>query len=193
MLITNRELLNKPVLSIHTGQIIGEIVDTVINPDNLQLLAFYVNGPEMPYAENILILNDIREINRGNFVIDSIDNIVSPSDLIRLRPLFERDFRLLGSTVIDEENHLIGKITGYTIDPQFCFIQQLYIKPTGFHFFSVEERLINRNQILDVREDNKIVVRIPREKSEQKEIKEASLFINPFSETIPTAIHRSPQ
>ena len=86
MLVYNSRLIGTPVLSVQAGAPIAQISAAIVDPDNLKIIAFHLSGPLVESnANNILGIPSIREYSNYGIVIDSIDELVSPDDVIKIK------------------------------------------------------------------------------------------------------------
>lgn len=184
MLIYNSRLLNMPILSVQDSGKIGTISNTIIDPDNLKIIAFRVHGAIGSDGGNILDARAIREYSQFGLVIDSTDELVKDDDIIKIKSVLELNFSLLGLKVETKKGSKLGKVLDFTVTEDNFSVQQIIVKrPTVKSFFD-SELVIPRSEIVEIT-DYKIIVR-----DEEKVIKERALkedfvpnFVNPFRKT----------
>ena len=157
MLITSERFDNSPVMSLQTGSELARTSRAIIDPRNLSVVAYELAGPLLDQDPSLLRIEDIREIGPLGMIIDSVDELVSPSDVIKLKEVYEFDFNLIGLTVIDERSKHIGKVVGYTLEAGNFVIQQLRVRRPLFKSFNDTELLIHRKQIVKVTDDQVVV------------------------------------
>lgn len=183
MLINNSRIINCPVLSLHVGGPIARTVNPIIDPDNLQIIAFTVNGPETGNGEigDILDTRSIREFSHLGMVIDSADEFVNQSDVIKFDKIISLNFHLINLKVETKKGSKLGHISGYTLDPDTFTIQQLIVKRPAIKSFLDPELIIDRSEITEINDDKVII------KDEEKTIKQKATeqpftpnFVNPF-------------
>jgi uncharacterized protein YrrD len=185
MLITIKNMLGRPVMSLQTGQPLAKLDLPIIDPHNLKIVAFYVSGPMVDSNPAVLFSEDIREFGEMGAIVDSSDNILSPEGMVRLGEVISYNFVLDGINVIDEQRHRMGRVENYTLNPDDFMIQQLYLKPTLMKSLSVAHLTVGRDQIVAI-DNDKITVKTPtvREKAVQKATPksnpDAIAFENPF-------------
>lgn len=184
MLIYNSRLLNMPILSVQDSGKIGTISNTIVDPDNLKIIAFRVHGAIGSDGGNILDARAIREYSQFGLVIDSTDELVKDDDIIKIKNVLELNFSLLGLKVETKKGSKLGKVLDFTVTEDNFSVQQIIVKrPTVKSFFD-SELVISRSEIVEIT-DYKIIVR-----DEEKVIKERALkedfvpnFVNPFRKT----------
>jgi uncharacterized protein YrrD len=191
MIITIKNMLGSPVMSLQTGLPLARIDAAIINPHNLKVVAFYVSGPMVDMKPAVVFSEDIREFGDMGVIVDSSDNIMSPEGMVRLGEVIAYQFSLDNIQVIDQQKHKLGRVENYTLDPISFMIQQLYLKPTWIKSFSIANLTIGRQQIVAI-DNQKITVKSPtvRDDVSQKVANlapAASDFDNPFRKPKPVA------
>ena len=180
MLILGSRLLNTPVMSLQTGGRLGQTVKPIIDPANLKILAFEVDGPLLSERPALLRVADIREMGKVGMIINSNDEIIGVNDVIKIEKLFKLNFPLVNMSVVDDRKHRLGKVEDYTVDTDSFVIQQFNVKRGFFKGITDTGLLISRAQIIEIN-DNEIIVRSPTQKSVEP-VMQASRgeFVNPF-------------
>lgn len=158
MLITSDRFIGMPIMSLQTGSELARTSREIIDPRNLSIVAYELEGPTLDQHPSLLRVADIREIGPLGAIIDSADEIVGISDVIALKEVYEFDFSLHNKPVIDDQNHKLGKVTGYTLGAGVFLIQQLQIRRPLLKSFGDTELLIHRSQIVKI-SDEKITVK----------------------------------
>lgn len=184
MLISANSLIRYPVLSMHIGGQIAFVTDLVIDPDNLKVVAFRVAGPEVGgEVGDLLQTKDVREYSNLGIIIDSIDEFVNETDVIKLRKILEIDFSLIGKKVVTKKGSKLGKVVGYNISTDDFSIMQLQVARPILKSFLDPELLIGRSEVVKVTDD-KIVVKDEESKIRQKAMSDDFVpnFVNPFRE-----------
>jgi sporulation protein YlmC with PRC-barrel domain len=179
MLVAGSRIIGTSVMGLQTGSELGRIADPVINPDTLEIIAYEVTGPLLDIHPSLLRIVDVREFSDIGVIVDSSDEFVAPSDIIKLNDIYELHFDPLGMTVIDEKKHKLGKVTGYTIDTTGFVIQQLSVKRPLFKSLNETELLIHRSQITEIN-DKAIVVHSEAKIPEPIFSAVKSAYVNPF-------------
>jgi len=180
MLILGSRLLNTPVMSLQTGGRLGQTLKPIIDPANLKILAFEVDGPLLSERPALLRVADIREMGKVGMIIDSNDEIIGVNDVIKIEQLYKLNFPLLNMNVVDDRRHRLGKVEDYTVDTDSFVIQQFNVKRGFFKGITDTGILISRTQIIEIN-DNEIVVRSPTQKSVAPVMQASRTeFVNPF-------------
>ncbi|HRQ86655.1 MAG TPA: hypothetical protein PLY16_00925, partial [Candidatus Saccharibacteria bacterium] len=126
-----------------------------------------------------LLVDDIREYGRMGFIVDSIDEIVNSSDVIRLEEMLEDNFSLDNLTVEDELGKKMGKVNGYTVEPSSFVIQQLQVRRGLLQGINDTGFLVNRSQVVEITH-KKIVVKSTIKKIRQAVEVVPLEYVNPF-------------
>lgn len=190
MLVYASRLTGTPVLSMQSASRIGQIYSPIVDPDILTIVAFYLIGHQISRDTNILDTKSIREYSRYGMVIDSIDELVSKTDVVKISKIIDLNFSLPGLKVETKKGSKLGRIADYTISSEDYILQQIIVKRPIFKSFLDSELIIPRKEIIEVTNE-KIIV-----KDEEKVIRERAAnedfipnFVNPFRKTEPV---RSP-
>lgn len=191
MLILGSRLLHTPVMSLQTGTRLAETVTPVIDPSNLRILAYEVDGPLLSEKPAFVRTNDIREYGRLGMIIDSNDELIGLEDVIQIKKIYNLRFPLIGIPVIDEHKRKLGKVDDYTLDTGDFLIQQINVRRGFIMGITDTGLLINRSQIIEINNDA-IIVKAPSVKSAEP-VMEAirGEFANPFRTPKPQAGHET--
>lgn len=182
MLITGSRLAGIEVLSLHLGGPIAQIVEPIIDPNGLKIVAFILVGPQIG-GENgdILEVRSVREFAEMGMIVDSIDELVRQEEVIKLDEVMKLGFKLVGLRVESKSGKKLGKVEDYTVDPESFQIMQIIVKRPILKGFVDPELTIGRSQILEVDDYRVIII-----DADEKKIKKSSSkdfvpnFVNPF-------------
>ena len=159
MLIQSKHLEGAKVLSLHTGQPVGELGDPVINPQKFNVEGFYVTGRWQQQAKvpMALLCQDIREITARRVLINSLDEITPLSELVRLQDVIKFKYSLIGKPVRTESKKRLGKVDDYVINSEDFSIQKIYVKQSLLKSMSVHSLVVDRSQIIEIN-DKQVVI-----------------------------------
>jgi uncharacterized protein YrrD len=187
MLILGSRLLNTPVMSLQTGTRLASTVKPVIDPANLRILAYEVDGPLLTEKPSFVRTNDIREYGKLGMIINGNDELIGLEDVINIQKIYTLNFSLIGMAVVDEQKRKLGKVDDFTLDTGDFIIQQLNVRRGIFRGITDTGLLINRSQIVEIN-NNVIVVKAPSVKSVEPVMQAIrSEFVNPFRAAKPQA------
>lgn len=181
MLVNAERFMNMPVMSLQTGSELARTERAIIDPRNLSIVAYELEGRLLDQTPALLRIADVREIGPLGMIVDSVDELVSPSDIVSLKEIYEFNFSLENKTVIDEKKHKIGRVVGCTLMANTFFIQQLIIRRPLLKSLGDTELLIHRSQIIKVTDSHIIVksAKVQHEVEKQETIAAPS-YENPF-------------
>ena len=180
MLLPSTRFIDTPVMSLQTASELGRTVRPIINPRELSIVAFELHGINLDYEPSLLRINDIREIGPMGMIIDSSDELISVSDVIKIKEIYELNFELVGLKVIDDKKRNVGKVTGFTLDASSFFIQQLQVKRPLLKSFGDPEFLIHRSQVVKITDDYLLVKSPDIRHKEAVAEPTGQMFENPF-------------
>lgn len=183
MLLTGSQLLDMPVMGLQTGKELAQTSKAIINPHNLTVIAYLVEGQHLDYNPSYLRIADVRELGSLGMIVDSSDEFIQTDDIITDKSIYELDFTLEGKHVVDEQGEKIGKVTDYVVDVDSFVIQQLNVKKPLLKSFSDDEVLVHRGQIVEVN-DTVIIIKSGKVDEKQAPSKNRA-YINPFRQTTP--------
>lgn len=168
-------------MSIHIGGQLATVSACIIDPDNLKIIAFLVEGP-MVTADtgDVLDVKSIREFSNLGFVIDSEDVLSKRDDIIKVKKVIELDFVLIDLKVETKKGEKLGKITSFVANSNDFMIKQLIVKRPALKSFLDPELIISRNDIIEI-DDYKVVVKDEKDVVKTAEPAEKTAdFVNPF-------------
>ncbi len=181
-------MTNFPVLSLHVGGEIARTKQAIIDPEDLKIIAYTLEGAIIqndPEVGNILDLADVRELSEKGFIVDSADVFTTREDVVKLDEIMSLDFNLVGLKVVDQRGKKLGKIVDYTIDSGSFMVYQLIVQRPVMSSFIDPQLTINRSQIVEI-DDFKVTikhstsqVKVKKPKEEPKE-EFVPNFSNPF-------------
>jgi sporulation protein YlmC with PRC-barrel domain len=156
MLQLSESLLNRPVMSLRTGQPVATALEPIINPNNLKIEGFYCTD-RFNHTELILLYQDIRDVIAQGFVIDDYDVLTPADELIRLKDVMELGFKLIGKPVVTVSKQRIGKVSDFATEIETMYIQKLYVSQSVFKSLAGGNLGVDRNQINEIT-DKKIII-----------------------------------
>lgn len=181
MLVLGSRFHDTPVMSLQTGGRLAKVTRPVIDPSNLTILAFEVDGPLLAEKPAFLRVNEIREVAPMGMIIDSNDELVGLDDIIKLKKLYSMEFSLIGMPVIDEHKHKLGKVEDFTLETGGFVIQQLTIKRGFMRGLTDTGLLIHRSQIVEINDTEIIVKGTGRQRKPEPVTEQLRReFVNPF-------------
>lgn len=150
MLILGSRLLNCPVMSLQTGGQLGTTIQPLIDPANLRIIAYKVEGPLIATNPSFLSTSDIREFGQIGMIINNSDELVGLDDVIAIKKLYNLRFTLTGLQVVDDQKRKLGRVNDYTVDTTNYTVQQLNVRRGFLKGITDTGLLINRSQIIEI-------------------------------------------
>lgn len=149
MLQLSSSLTNVPVLSLRTGSPIATAMEPIINPNNLKIEGFYCEDV-FDKTRLVLLYQDIRDIIKNGFVVDDIEALVEPDELVRLKDVMDIGFELLGKPIETTAKDKVGKVSDYAVETSTMYIQKIYASQSLFKSLTGGSLSIDRSQIVEV-------------------------------------------
>jgi uncharacterized protein YrrD len=182
MLILGSRLIGTPIMGLQTGTRLATTRLPIIDPSNLKIIAYEVEGPMLVEHPSLIRIADVRELSNIGMIIDSSDEFIGIKDVIAINKIYDLGFRLIGMNVIDKTKRKLGKVVDYSLDTDGFFIQQLNVKQGFFKNISNTELLIHRSQIIEIN-DYSIIVRSTAKKLDPIKKTLNLTYMNPFRST----------
>lgn len=148
-MILGQQLLDKPVLSLRTGAPVATVTSIIVNPNNLKIEGWHARDINRK-TDGILLSLDVRDIVPQGFAVNDHDAFSNPADLVRLKPILDLNFELIGKSVYTEDNTRLGKVTDYAFDKTSFFIQKIYVGQSIVKSFSGGSQIVDRSQIIEI-------------------------------------------
>lgn len=177
MLLAYDRLLHTPVMSLQTGAELARTRRILVDPRDLSIAAYELEGNMLDEHPSFLRPVDVRELSNLGLIVDSSDEFVGLDDVIKIKEVYDYKFDLIGLDVVNEKKKKLGKVSGFNVDSGSFSVQQLVAKRPLLKSFSDTELLIHRSQVIEVG-DSYVKVRTPSiEEPVADSIRE---YTNPF-------------
>lgn len=184
MLLLGSRLIGTPVMGLQTGTKLAITKTPVIDPSNLKIIAYEVDGQLLSERPSFIRTADVRELSDIGMIIDSNDEFVGVDDVIHISEIYRLGFNLIGINVIDEFGKKLGKVEDYNLDINDYIVKQLNVKRGILKSLSETNLLIHRSQIIEINDDA-IIVKSAAEKIESTQKTNQLSYLNPFRSTSP--------
>lgn len=179
MLLLGSRLISTPVMGLQTGTKLAQTASPLIDPANLKIVAYQVEGPLLSEHPSLIRMADVRELSDIGMIIDSSDEFIGLNDVVKIKELYELQFNLIGLSVIDESKKKLGKIDDYSLDSSSFIIEQLNVRRRGIRSVTETGLLIHRSQIVEI-SNHQIVVKSTATRVEAAIQPERRSYVNPF-------------
>lgn len=157
MLSLGSSVTDKPVMSLRTGQPVGQTTQPIINPNNLKIEGWYAID-RFSKQRCIVISQEIRDILPQGMLVNDHESLTDPSELVRLQDTLKLQFSLTGKPVYTTGRKRIGKVEDFSFDKVGFFVQKLYVGQSLIKNFSGGSATVDRTQIVEIT-DRRIVVK----------------------------------
>ena len=184
MLISYSRLIGVPILSIQAGGPIATIKNAIVDPDNLKILGFNLEGPLLNHTDaTILDVRSIREYSQLGMVIDNIEELVAPDDVIKIQKILELNFDLINLKVKTKKGTKLGHLVDYTVTSEDFIVQQIIVKRPLVKALVDPELTISRKEIVEIT-DYEVIIKDEEKTLKARAEKEDFVpnFVNPFRE-----------
>lgn len=142
-------------MSLRTGTQVATALTPIINPNNLKIEGFWCRAGRR--KQLVLLSQDIRDSLPQGLVVNDEDVLTEQDELVRLKPIIQIKFELLGKTVETSSGRKLGKVNDYATDTDSMFIKKLYVAQPLYRNLGGGHLGIDRTQIIEIT-DKKIVV-----------------------------------
>lgn len=187
MLLPLERLTNTPIMSLQTGAQLAHIKRVLVDPRDLTVVAYELEGPTLVEHPSFLRPVDVRELSSLGLIVDSSDEFVGLDDVIKIRQVHDFKFDVVGLDVIDDKKHRLGKVQSFNLDASSFALEQLVVRRPLLKSFSESELLIHRSQIIEVSDERVLVRSTSTREPLRQSLRE---YANPFrsSSTQPESI-----
>jgi uncharacterized protein YrrD len=155
MLQLSGMLINRPIMSLRTGTQIGTTVEPIINPNNLKIEGFYCTASG--HKRLVLLYQDIRDVLPQGIVVNDLDALSEPEELVRLKEVMALKFDLIGKKVVTVERDKVGKVTDYATEVETMFIQKVYVSQSLFKSLATGNLGVDRSQIVEINRERIVI------------------------------------
>ncbi|PSO45187.1 hypothetical protein BRC21_00365 [Candidatus Saccharibacteria bacterium SW_7_54_9] len=153
MLMQSRQFQDIRVINMRDGQPTTKILRPIIDPFKLEVAGFYTDHK----PENILLVRNIRELNRKQVMIDDVDALSSKDELPRLKEVLDINYQLGGKRAVTYSKKRLGKVEDYIVDTVSYRIEKIHVHQPVWRSFSGGLLIVDRKQILEV-DNHKVTV-----------------------------------
>ena len=128
MLIEAKKLIGLPVASMDTQAKIATIREILIDPENGRFLGFLVSSGGIFAKPTVLSTIDIRDWDPNGIVTESVDNLVPPEEIIRIKEVLDQKVLILGMKAKTESGKGLGIVENLLLDSETGSIAKYYLK-----------------------------------------------------------------
>ncbi len=159
MLVYASKLVGTRVMSLREGGAIGQVASLVVDPNKLKIIAFQLSGGVIHRGQpNILDARSVREFSLLGMVIDDMEDLVEPEDVVRINEVLQMNFSLDNMRVETKKGTKVGRIENYTVDTDGFLVTQLSVIRPALKRIMEPRLLLSRKEIVEVT-DHKVIIK----------------------------------
>lgn len=149
-------MVNLPVMSLRTGAAVGTATTMIINPNNLKVEGWHVQE-KFSNQNMILVSTDIRDISAPGILINDQEALSPASELVRLKPIIDINFQVIGKQVVSQSGQKYGKVSDFAVETEALIVKKIYAHQSLIKSLSGGSASIDRSQIVEIT-DTKIII-----------------------------------
>jgi len=184
MLLPGSKLINTPIMGLQTGAKLAQTSKAIIDPSNLKIIGYIVDGPLLSDHPSIIRMADVRELSDIGMIIDSNDEFIGTEDVIKVNEIYRLNFDPIGMKISEENGGKLGVVSDYNVDSSSFIIQQLSVRRGLIKSLTTSSLLVHRSQIIEIN-NKEIIVKTTAERIEPIKHISKNDFVNPFRNTNP--------
>lgn len=143
------QLENLPIISLQTGETVGQIRKPIIDMSNLEIVG-YVCEQGSSKRPVVMMARDIRQMAADCAIIDNEDELTEPGDIIRLKKLLDASYTPKDKSVVSDIGRKLGSVEDYTVNLESSRIQKLFVRRSILRAWMGPSLEIDRTQIIDI-------------------------------------------
>lgn len=148
MFVLSHQLQHLPVLATDSLRPVAKLDTPVIYHPELAIVAFWCQ--QVQHLKPVILAQDIKRLTSKGLVIRSTDDLVDPTEIVRLEPILATRFRLAGVQVVNESGTKLGKVEEYVINLDNLLVQKLHVRQSPVKNFLLNRLVVDRSQVVEV-------------------------------------------
>lgn len=164
-------------MSLQTGAELARIKHVLVDPRDLTVVAYELEGSALVERPSFIRPVDVRELSNLGLIVDSSDEFVGVDDVIKIKQVYEFHFNVVGLEVIDDKKHRLGRVRSFNLDASSFVLEQLVVRRPLLKSLNESELLIHRSQIIEVNDERILVRSTASREPLRQSIRE---YANPF-------------
>lgn len=149
MLKLSNTLINVPVMSLRTGSPIGMATTMIINPNNLKIEGWYVQD-KFSGKKLVLVTSELRDLSDQGIIVNDHEVLAEASELVRLKPIIDISFELIGKQVVSQSGKKYGKVSDFAAETESLLVKKIYASQSIIKSFAGGSTSIDRTQIVEI-------------------------------------------
>lgn len=144
------DIQQTPILDLETGDILGQILDWYVNPQQQRVVAYLVSHPTLWRKAKIIVPADIVEYGPKMVIVRDREALITSDEIVGLATLVADGMNLLGFRAETESGKLLGLVSDFVIEIVGGTIQQYEIKSPTLIGALQNNLLLAANQVVRV-------------------------------------------
>jgi uncharacterized protein YrrD len=128
MFIEAKKLIGLPVAALDVASKIAEIQKILVDPNSGNVLGFLVSAGGLFSPKKIVSAVDIREWDPNGLITDSVENLVGPAEIVRVKEVLDQKIDLFGMKAKTKKGKNLGNIEDFLIDTATTTVMKYYVK-----------------------------------------------------------------
>jgi sporulation protein YlmC with PRC-barrel domain len=144
------QMQSLPVISLQTGEVVAVTRLPVIDISTLDIQAYRCESMRTKQSL-ILMARDIRQLAADCLIVDTEEELMEPTDIIRLQAMLKADYNPLDKAVVSDTGRKLGHVEDYTINLETNCVQKLQVRQSILRsWLGTTSLVVDRSQIIDV-------------------------------------------
>jgi len=133
----------------------GKITSIIINPDDGTFLGILTDS--YPGKKTAIPASEITGFGDGIALVNSIDSLGEPDDIIRIKTALGKKTKIIGQKVFTESGQKLGKCINATLNLRYQKLDKIYVTPKAYISFLATDLIISAKNIIEIKADRIIV------------------------------------
>ncbi len=152
MKLTFVKAVGIPVISEQAEGPVALMKETLINPEDGGVLAVSLIG-----SKQVISVRDIRKWSPEGVKVVDETSLIDREELIKLSEFSQVHTQIFAKEVYKEDGTLLGLVHDFVFDTNVGQLTQIYVVKKLLFFFTVEKRIIDYREIIEIQEERIIV------------------------------------
>ena len=145
------QIIRVPVLT-DTFQRVGQVYDVIFNTDTGKVIALSI----APGGHKVITPIDIIAWDKA-IIIGDADDVSDVEDIYQLQQMPKRKCRIFRKKVITKDGEYLGRVIDFAVHNKLFCLTKIVVAKNILSLFFYRKRLINSQDIIEIRQDAIIV------------------------------------
>lgn len=145
------QIIGVPVITA-TFQRVGQVYNVIFNTDTGKVIAFSI----APGGHKVITPIDILAWDKEVTIADA-DDVSEAEDIHQLQQAHQKKYRIFKKKVLTKDGEYLGRVIDFAIHNKFFILTKIVVAKNILNLFFYHKRLINAEEILEIRKDAIIV------------------------------------